>query len=148
MAMAIEMKDEDGKEKYFEDIIARTWQMRKIKWSNTCLLSILSEKQLQETQNCKAVLYLDLTTLNFVEQRGHKFIWQKERQETPKRFFEAEENGQGWIVHQGCMNTVLIANPLGVNPVTQGENTKSIQKANVRNLRYSYLMRVKEEKNK
>lgn len=52
------------------------------------------------------------------------------------------------FVHQGCMNTVLIAKPLGVNPVTQGENTKSIQKANVSNLRYSYLMRVKEEKNK
>ena len=98
--MVIEMKDEDGKEKYFEDIIARTWQMRKIKWSNACLLSILSEKQLQETQYCKAVLHLDLTTLYFVEQRGHKFIWQ-ERQETPKRFFEAEENGQGWICASG-----------------------------------------------
>lgn len=41
--------------------------MRKIKWSNACLLSILGEKQLQETQNCKAILDLDLTTLNFVE---------------------------------------------------------------------------------
>ena len=99
--MGIEMKDKDGKENYFEDIIARTWKMRKIKWSNTCLLSILGKKQLQETQNSKAVLDLDLTTLNFVEQRGHKFIWQKERQETPKRFFEAEESGQGWICESG-----------------------------------------------
>ena len=100
--MATEMKDGDGKEKYFEDIIARTWQMRKIKCSNTCLLSIFGEKQLQETQNCKGDS-LDLTTLNSVEQRWHKFIWQKEGQENPKCFFffEAEETGQGWICASG-----------------------------------------------